>query len=144
VKPIRRRGQRGQVLIILFVGTLLLGASAGGMDTVFSEGAVHTLRKELKGVVTDAARRHKLDPVLDAMDAEARRFSKEHGRLGSELLELMAKHDATPAEFDQLLAQVDTVNAQSRNVLLDLRFRLRSGLSAPEWKQLFDAIQARH
>jgi hypothetical protein len=141
--PSRPR-QRGQVLIMIFLGTLLLGVSAGGMDSVFSERSIKALRKEMKSAVPDAARREKLEPLISSMDTEIRRFSSEHAHMGGELLALMARHDATPADFDRLLAQVDTLNTQSRNILLDLRFRMRAELSAQEWERLFDAIHAHH
>lgn len=137
--PSRLR-QRGQVLVMIFIGTLLLGASAGGMDSVFSERSVKALRKEMKDAIPDAARRDRLEPLISAMDAEIRRFSGEHARQGGALLALMARHDATPVDFDRLLAQADTLNTQSRNILLDLRFRMRAELSAQEWERVHAAL----
>lgn len=132
-----RRGQRGQVLILLFLGALLFGASAAGLGTVFDKQSVKHLRERIATLVAEDDRRKALDGVLDRMLDEGARLADGHQEQGKRLLQLMQRHDATPAEFDALTAEADALNLDARRHLLDLRFALREKLTADEWRALF-------
>jgi hypothetical protein len=140
---LNRRRQGGQVLIMLFLGALLFGASAAGLGTVFSKQSVKKIRAELKTIVPEPARRKALDASLDQLLTENEKLADAHREQGKRLLELMASHDAAPAAFDALTAQADALNLEARQRLLALRFELRSKLSAEEWRRLFRAADVR-
>jgi len=132
-----RRRQRGQVLILLFLGTLLVGGSAASLGTVFSDARIKQIRASLKALVSEEPRRKSLDGTLDRLHAESRQAASIHGDQSKKLLELMQRHDAEPADFDALLAKADALTLESRRRLLDLRFELRQQLSSGEWQALF-------
>jgi len=132
-----RTFQRGQALIIIMIGALFLG---GASATLMNSGkSASELRKEIGHLVQDEGRALRADGVVARMDTEAEHFASEHHKLGREALELMARHDARPGEFEALLAQADALNARSRKALVDLRFELRQDLSPEEWRSLFSA-----
>jgi hypothetical protein len=140
---LNRRRQGGQVLIMLFLGALLFGASAAGLGTVFNKQSVKKIRAELKTIVPEPARRNALDASLDQLLTENEKLADAHREQGKRLLKLMASHDAAPAAFDALTAQADALNLEARQRLLALRFELRNGLSAEEWRRLFPAVDVR-
>ena len=133
-----RSSQRGQTLIIIFVGAFLLGAA--GATLLDSGKSANELRSELAKRVPDEARLQRLYSVIAGMEKETERLASEHDRLGREALALLARHDAKREEFDSLLARAETLNAGSRRTLLDLRFALRQDLSPDDWRALFPAV----
>lgn len=134
--------QRGQVLIILFVGTLLFGASAGGLNAVFDESSLKSMRKELKVLIAEKERRQRLDRILAEMQDSGKRFAGERERHGDRLLALMSQHETAPAEVERLLADADSTNLQFRHILLGLRDELRASMSSDEWRALFKPASA--
>jgi hypothetical protein len=133
------RTQRGQILIIIFLGTLLLGGAAGGAHGLFSAHQRHQLRKHIEATVTDPVRREALDFTLEAMEREAEHRSSEQAALEKELFEAMARHDTAPAVFEQLTARADASNAASNRTVMDLRFQLRKQLTDTQWRSAFAA-----
>jgi len=130
--------QRGQVLIILFFGALLFGASAAGVGTAYDKATVKSMRTELKSVVPDSDRRQQLEALLDAWQKEGKQLLDGHHRHAKALLVVLERHDAKPADVDRILADVDDLDAAARTRMLDLRFELRKSLSAEEWVALQD------
>ena len=132
-----RRSQRGQALIILFLGTLLLGGAAGGAHGLFGAHQRHQLRKHIEANVTDPVRREALDFTLEAMEREATHRESEQAAIEKELFEAMARHDTAPAVFDLLTARADAQNAATNRTVLDLRFQLRVQLTETQWRSAF-------
>ncbi|MET0348637.1 MAG: hypothetical protein ABW067_02505 [Rhizobacter sp.] len=131
------RAQRGQTLIIIFLGTLLLGGAAGGAHGLFSAHQRHELRKHIEAKVTDPVRREALDFTLEAMAREASARTSEQAALEKALFDAMARHDTAPAVFDQLTARADANTAASNRTVLDLRFQLRGQLTDAQWREAF-------
>lgn len=129
--------QRGQVLIILFFSAMLFGGSAAGLGWIYGGNNFEQLRKQLKQVVPDEQRRKPLGQVLEQLQGTAEGYAGSHERQVRRLLEVLERHDGTPAEVDRILGDVDSLNAFSRKSMVDLRYQLRSGLSAEEWASLF-------
>ncbi|HVY04736.1 MAG TPA: hypothetical protein VHB46_02045 [Burkholderiales bacterium] len=131
------RRQRGQVLIALFIGSLLVGGSAAGMRVLFDPDSTASLKKNLESQIADKDRLRRLDAVLDRLHDEGVKMQDDRERHGKALLALIQRHDATTAEFDTLLAGADADDAGSTRHLLDLRFELRQALTSEEWEKLF-------
>jgi len=136
-----RAPQRGQTLIIIMIGVLLLGGAAASV--LVNGKSADELRKEIGHLVPDKERRNRLDGVIDRLKKETDAFTSEHHRLGQEALALMERHDARPEEFDPLMARADDLNARTRKALVDLRFELRQGLSPEEWRSLFSTASGK-
>jgi hypothetical protein len=135
--------QRGQVLIIILVTTLLIGGSVGLMAGGGIGGRpVSELRDEVATIVTDPARRDQIDAVLKGMDAQGKDIVRRHAAGAKSWLELLERHDAVQGDFDALAARLDDDNRPGRTALVDLRYKLRALMSEAEWQQLFPAPQA--
>lgn len=140
-RPVSIRRQRGQVLIILFLGSVLFGGSAAGLGWLYGGNNFKQLRKELKTVVHEPERRKSLGAILEDLGSAARGFGESHERQVRGLLQALERHDTTRADADRYLAEMDALNRFSRNAMLDLRFKLREGVSAQEWAGLFPPPQ---
>jgi hypothetical protein len=133
----RIRRQRGQVLIILFLGTLLFGGSAAGLGWLYGGNNYEQLRKQLKKQVAEPERRKSLGRILERLQSSAEGHSESHERQVRQLLAILERHDGSRAEVDGKLAEMDALNLFARQTLLDLRYELRAAASAEEWTGLF-------
>jgi len=133
----RIRRQRGQVLIILFLGTLLFGGTAAGLGWIYGGNNFEQLRKQLKQAVPESGRRKPLGRILEQLQSSAEGYSTSQERQAKQLTDILKRHDGTRAEVDAQLAQMDALNLFSRHAMLDLRYQLRAGLSVEEWTVLF-------
>jgi len=131
------RRQRGQVLIILFLGTLLFGGSAAGLGWLYGGNNYEQLRKQLKAHVAEPERRKSLGGILKRLQSSAEGHSESHERQVRQLLAILERHDGSRVEVDGKLAEMDALNSFARQTLLDLRYELRGGMSAEEWTGLF-------
>ena len=134
------RGQRGQTLILIFLGTLLVGATAAG--GVFGGASVPVLRQHVREAMSDQAQRARVDRTLDRIADEARRHDEERRQFEGEGFPLLARHDATPADLQPLVARGDEAQLRSRKAFLDLRFELRSQLTEQQWRKVFEGAAA--
>lgn len=140
---LNKRKQRGQVLIVIFVTTLLIGGSISVMSSDAVGGrAISDLRKDVIHVVQDEARRNDIGSVLDDMEKARKKIGDQHADNAKRWLELLAGHDSTRQQFDDLAAAVEVENRQQRNDFVGLRFRLRDLMSEDEWRKLFPPPQA--
>ena len=137
------RRQRGQVLIILFLGTLLFGGSAAGLGWLYGGNNYEQLRKQVKKHITEPERRKSLGRILEQLQSSAEGHSESHERQVRQLLAILERHDGSRAEVDGKLAEMDALNVFARQTLLDLRFELRAGVSAEEWTALFPPPEPR-
>jgi hypothetical protein len=134
------RTQRGQTLILIFLGSLLLGtATTGG---VFGGVAVPQLRAHVREAMSDQAKRAQVDLTLDRIAAEARRDDEQRAQFEGEVFAQLARHDATPAELQALVARGDALRQDMRGRFLDLRFELRGQLTTAQWKTVFEGAAA--
>lgn len=140
--PTSRRRQRGQTLILIFLGTLLIGGSAAGISSVMGGQDMRMLRKRVDAMLTDDARRAAVEATLKSMETEAKHLASERAHLEREAFKALADHDTTDAQLDAILAQADDVNIRSRDTLLTLRFALRDQFSADQWRALFAPASA--
>ncbi|MGC3965265.1 MAG: hypothetical protein QM803_18645 [Rhodocyclaceae bacterium] len=140
---LNRHTQRGQVLIAIFVTTLLIGGSISVMSSDALGGrAISALRKDVPHIVQDETRRKQIDDVLDDMEKTQKKIGDKHADNAKRWLALLAAHDSARQQFEDLAATVEVENRQQRDDFVALRFRLRDLVSADEWRQLFPPPQA--
>jgi hypothetical protein len=132
-----RRTQRGQALILIFLGTLLLGGAMGGAHGLFGGKQRQEIRKRLESMVPDPVRREALDFTLQAMAQEEQHHAAERSGFEKDTFDALARHDTPPAAFDALFARADAANAASNRTVLDLRFQLRGQLTDAQWRAVF-------
>lgn len=132
-----RSRQGGQALILIFLGSLLLGGSSAGFGLIQGGRSVHDLQKDVKTLIPQEDRRRRIDAILDRWQDQAKSFDRSRSRFGKDFFALMHRHDASRPEFDRLIGEVDSVNSESRRTLLDLRHELRDSMTADEWRAVF-------
>ena len=131
------RRQRGQVLIAIFLASLLFGGAAAGLSALYDQVSIKRLHKAVKAQIQDPQRRQSLAMILDELDAAATSYSTSHARLASRLLEALERHETTRSAADQFLAELDALDRFSREALLQRRMQLREQLTVAEWNALF-------
>lgn len=129
--------QRGQVLIAIFLGTLLFGGAAAGLSALYGEHTIKRLHKAVKAQVHEPARQKALSGIIDELGAAAEAYDSSHAKYVERLLDAFARHDTQPAEVAQILADLDGLNRFSRQALLERRMELRDLLSPAQWSALF-------
>jgi len=139
-RPCSGRGQRGQTLILIFLGTLLVGSTAAG--GVFGGASVPVLRERVRETMSDQAQRARVDLTLDRIAAEGKRHDEERRLFEKDAFAQLARHDATLAELQPLVARGDALHRRSRDTFLELRFELRDQLGAEQWKKVFEGAAA--
>jgi hypothetical protein len=124
------------MLVALLLGTLLLGGSAGGL-WFFGGQTPHQLQKEVVKLEPDKTSRKPIDETLDQIEVQYKRLQSERKELEKDVFAAMERHDTPAGEFRTLAARSDKISASVGRDLLDLRFGLRSQLSAEQWRKLF-------
>lgn len=130
-----RGRQHGQIMLII-LGTLFLGA--GAATGVFTSGkSIDSIRKEVGRMHLEVARRERVYELLDRWEEIAEPAHRGFDEYGQALLDLVARHDATAADFQAVLKRQRDELKQSEGQLLPLRGALRETLNEDEWKRLF-------
>jgi hypothetical protein len=124
------------MLIAAIVILLLHGSNTATLLWPYDETS-HRIKQE----VTDEVRRKQAVDVIDQMKAVNKAFAKKREKSVDALAKLAAHRELPAADFQQagepLIAE-DKAVAES---LLDLRFQLKSVLTAKEWAKVFPPAQ---
>lgn len=130
-----RGRQRGQIMLII-LGTLFLGA--GAATGVFSSGkSIESIRKEVGRMELGAARQDRVFELLDQWEEIAEPAHHGFDDYGQTLLNLVARQDATEADFQAVLKRQRDELRGSEGQLLPVREALRETLDEDEWRRLF-------
>ena len=130
-----RGRQRGQIMLII-LGTLFLGA--GAATGVFTSGkSIGSIRKEVGRMHLEAARQERVYDLLDRWEEIAEPAQRGFEEYGQALLDLVARQDATAADFQAVLGRQRDELKRSEGQLLPVREALRETLSEDEWRRLF-------
>jgi hypothetical protein len=134
-QPTPRRTQRGQTLILIFLGTLLIGSTA---SAVLGGHSVPEIRERVRDVMTDQTQRAAVDLTMDKFEVSSKRFATDRAKFEEDAFAAFARHDATPEQFRALTDRADALGLAAHKDLLDLRFELRSQLSDAQWRAVFE------
>jgi hypothetical protein len=140
-RPCSGRRQRGQTLILIFLGAVLFGAGAGA-GGMFGGASLATLREHVREAMTDQDQRARVDRTLDRVAAAMKRYEADRGQFEADVFAQLARHDATPAELQPLVARGDELHQRIRGEFLDLRFELRDQLTPAQWHAVFAGAAA--
>ncbi|QJR10593.1 hypothetical protein DSM104443_01657 [Usitatibacter rugosus] len=133
-----RRSQRGQALIIIFLGTLLIGGAMGGSSGLFHTGQqVRDLRERANNAIQDDLRREAVSRTFDAIETDLKSYTADRTALEKDAFVAFENHGATRADFEILFARADGLNAKARETFLSQREALRARINAEEWVVLW-------
>ncbi len=132
-----RSRQRGQTLIIIFLGMLLLGGASHALNEGLPGGSIKELRNQIKEVVKDPERKKALLAELDDWEKDSKGHSERYAAIVKDALEGFEKPDRTATDFEQAFSSADALNADIEQSFLNKRETLRGQLDAAEWRQIF-------
>ena len=89
--------------------------------------------------VADEARRKQALAIVDQMKAEAKASAKQREKSIETLNGVLAKRTTPASEIERAAQPLVAEDRASAEKLLDLRFQLKSVLTASEWKNVFPA-----
>lgn len=125
------------MLLALLIGWFLTHGGSGEGPWVYNGQTPSAMRKAVAKVEPDKSSRKPIESTLDRIESETKRLQSERGRVEKDVFAALEKHGTTTEQFRALAEQVDRVDAAANRNLLDLRFALRSQLSAAQWRVLF-------
>ena len=99
-----------------------------------------TLR-HIKQDVTDEARRKQAVDVIDQMKTVNKAFAKQREKSVETLAKLAGHREAPAADLQQASEPLIAEDRAAAESLLDLRFQLKSALTANEWAKIFPPAQ---
>ena len=132
-----RHRQRGQALILIFLGTLLIGGAMGGSGLFHTGRQIAELRERASTVVQDSFRRDAVGKTLDALEGEAKAYGSERTAIEKDAFAALERHASTRADLEVILARADALNARARETFLSRREELRARVNAEEWAGLW-------
>ena len=92
--------------------------------------------------VADEARRSQALKIVDEMKAEAKAYEEKRDKSTADLAKLIAQRGTPFAEVQRAVQPLFSEDRASAERLLDLRFKLKSVLTADEWAKVFPAPPA--
>ena len=125
------------MLIAAIIILLLHGSSAVTLLWPYDQTT-----KLVKQDVTDEARQKQAVEIIDDMKAANKAFAKQREKSVEALAQLSAKRETSAAEFQHASETLVTEDKAAAEKLLDLRFQLKSVLTASEWAEVFPPARA--
>jgi len=126
--------ERGQVLILL-AAWLFFGGGASSALVVYDRPASE-MKKSVKRVITDAARRDLILSGIDVWEAGQKQKDKAVSSDREELLKTLRRKDAQRSEAEPIMAKLDATLLEMDQSFLNLRFRVKDQVTGVEWAEL--------
>lgn len=125
------------MLWALLIGWFLTRGGSGEGPWVYNGQTPSEMRKAAAKVEPDKSSRRPVESTLDQIESETKRLQGERVKVEKDIFAALEDHETTAVQFQALAGQVDRIDATANRNLLDLRFALRSQLSATQWRVLF-------
>jgi polyhydroxyalkanoate synthesis regulator phasin len=138
-----------KMLILALVATTLVGAGCArdhgyGMASSYREVALERGLAETNDLVDrtvkDPEKAKQAKAIVQDIVNEVGQSLKKTSDYHQKLYALNAKYEATPEQFMEMLDEQNIMRMASATRILGLRFKLKSLLTAQEWKDLTDAM----
>jgi uncharacterized protein YlxW (UPF0749 family) len=127
--------QRGQILIILF-GSMFFGGAA--TVTTFVEGSsTKDVKKAVKKVVTDDARKDEIVSLIKEWDKKHKKTRKQVEKDQKALLKVLTSYAGTRQAMQQAAAILNVSIDSEDKVFLDLKYTMREKMTKEEWDQFW-------
>lgn len=97
--------------------------------------------QRIKQEVTNEARRKQAVDIINQMKAVNKAFAKQREKSVEVLAKLAAHRESAAADFQQASEPLIAEDRASAESLLELRFHLKSVLTANEWAKVFPPAQ---
>jgi uncharacterized UPF0160 family protein len=132
--------QRGQILILL-AAYLFFGGAASTV-LLYNQGySPRALKKAVASVVTDESHRNAAQSEISYWSKALKAQNKDLGKAQKKMVKLARQHDATRAEADRIVANMDDSILRMDRSFLDARFQLKGQLTQAEWDALWVRLE---
>jgi hypothetical protein len=132
--------QRGQILILLAVYLFFGGAASTVL--LYNHGySPRELKKAVASVVADEVRRDAAQSEIKYWSKALEAQNKDLGKAQKKIVKLARQHDATRAEADRIVANMDDSIRRMDRSFLDARFQLKGQLTQAEWDALWGRLE---
>jgi hypothetical protein len=123
--------QRGQVLILL--AAWLFFAGGGSSAVVAYDRPVSEVKKAIKRTITDASRKQEILAELSQWEDVQKIHDEKVSDDREELLKIMRRKDATPADLAPIMARLDQTFDVMDWDFLNLRFGVKEQVTKEQW-----------
>jgi Glu-tRNA(Gln) amidotransferase subunit E-like FAD-binding protein len=135
-------------LFLLCVVVIAMGpagcARPYGMGSAYREAAlergVGEMNELVSQTVKDPEKAKQVQAILKDIVAEAQQSFKQSREHHQKLFALNASYEATPEQFGKILDDLNNARMASAARILGMRFKIKSLLTAQEWKELAQAM----
>jgi hypothetical protein len=121
------------MLIALLLSIILHGSS--GTSAIIA--AFDHAKASIKADVSDKAQRNDLLSVIDRADKATKEDLTNKKKIATDLLELVARHDAKAGDIDPVLEKLRADNESFQDRMIQYRFVLKAKMSREQWTKVF-------
>lgn len=118
------------------------GAYGAGKGDYYWDKAGKDVGALVEKHVKDPEKVKQVNAVMGEIIVEIRSSREQNRQSHRKLYELNAQYDAAPEEFTKILDELNNSRMRSAAKILGLRFKMKSFLSAEEWKALSDEMKS--
>ena len=115
-----------------------------GMGSGYREAALERGIAEMNELVSqtvkDPEKAKQIQAIFTGVITEAQQSLKQSREYHQKLFALNASYDATPEQFGKILDDLNNARMASAAKILGMRFKIKSMLTAQEWKELTDEM----
>jgi hypothetical protein len=112
----------------------------GSAQTPSVEAVIPEVSRLVQETVKEPSRAQQVEGLLQDLIKEVRKTNQETRGFHEQLNVLNADYDAPRDKFEQVVKELNQTRADSAARILDMRFKIRSLMTAQEWKDLNDKM----
>jgi hypothetical protein len=109
-------------------------------DSPSMEAVIPEVKRLVEETVREPSRAQQVEDLLQDLVKEVRKTNQEARGYHEQLNALNADYDAPRDKFEKIVKELQDVRAESAAKILDMRFKIRSLMTAQEWKDLNDKM----
>jgi uncharacterized coiled-coil DUF342 family protein len=104
------------------------------------EAVIPEVKRLVEETVKERSRAQQVEELLQDLVKEVRKTNQEARGYHEQLNALNADYDAPRDKFEKVVKDLQDARAESAAKILDMRFKIRSLMTAQEWKDLNDKM----
>ena len=104
------------------------------------EAVIPEVKRMVEETVKERGRAQQVEELLQELVKEVRKTNQEARGYHEQLNALNADYDAPRDKFEKIVKELQDTRAESAAKILDTRFKIRSLMTAQEWKDLNDKM----
>ena len=118
------------------------GMMSGGKSDAYWQRGQQDMEGLVNRTVQDPEKAKQVNVYVAEIIKELKSSREQEREYHRQMYTLNANYDATPEEFSKILNEANIHRMQSSANVLSLRFRMKTLMTAEEWKALSDKMQS--